>query len=61
MKSLNNFSALELLNVEDVKGGCSYVPPVCWNPYPVCKPCGSVTKKSKKSKKAKSKKSVKCK
>ena len=64
MKSLDNFSTLELLNVEDVKGGCAYIPPPCYNPYSVCNPCEQVakkTKKSKKSKKGKSKKSIKCK
>ena len=63
MKSLNNFLTLELSNVEDVKGGCGYTPPVC-----ACS-CGGYgggygsgkSKKSKKAKKVKSVKSIKVK
>lgn len=59
MKSLDNFSALELNNVEELKGGCA---PIYYNPYSncynPCDPCNMVTKKTKKTKK--SKKSIKC-
>lgn len=62
MKSLDNFAALELNNVEELKGGCAPSWTPAYNPYSncynPCNPCNMVTKKTKKTKK--SKKSIKC-
>ncbi len=53
LRNLSNFASLELINAEEIKGGC-HVPKPC---YPVIRGCKS--SKSKKAKKCKGPKSPK--
>ena len=49
-RNLSNFASLELTNAEEIKGGCSFLPPPS---------CGCKSPKSSKSKKMKKCKSIK--
>ena len=61
LKNLSNFATLEVLNSEEVKGGCCYIPRPCGCGYGGQKSTKSNKCKTKSPKTPKKPKSPKCK